>query len=77
MSIELKEKVIEIEEALLKEKKGFVYRAILDIIEKPLFEYALERTFGNQLKAARILGINRNTMRVKIKKLGINPEQYK
>ena len=45
--------------------------------EKPLIEHVLERTEGNQLKAAKILGMNRNTMRAKIKKLGIDPDQWK
>ena len=54
-----------------------LYKSILEIIEKPLFEHVLERTEGNQLKAARILGINRNTMRAKVKKLGINTAMYK
>jgi two-component system nitrogen regulation response regulator GlnG len=50
---------------------------VLEAIEKPLIEQTLERTEGNQLKAARILGINRNTMRAKIKKLGIDAEKFK
>ncbi len=58
-------------------KKGVLYKSILEKIEKPIFERMLARTYGNQLKAARILGINRNTMRAKIKKLGIDPEVYK
>jgi two-component system nitrogen regulation response regulator GlnG len=49
----------------------------LAVIEKPLIERALERTYGNQLKAAKILGINRNTIRTKIKKLGIDPHKWK
>ena len=50
---------------------------MLAVIEKPLIEYVLERTEGNQLKAARILGINRNTMRAKIKKLAIDIDKWK
>ena len=46
-------------------------------VEKPLIERALKRTWGNQLKAARILGINRNTMRAKIKKLAIDVDKWK
>ncbi|MGH7820931.1 MAG: helix-turn-helix domain-containing protein, partial [Candidatus Binatia bacterium] len=40
-------------------------------IEKPLIELALEHTGGNQLRAADLLGINRNTLRKKITTLGI------
>jgi DNA-binding protein Fis len=73
----IKDKVIELEDSLFSEKKGILYKSVLEAIEKPLIEQTLERTEGNQLKAARILGINRNTMRAKIKKLGINTEIYK
>ena len=73
----MKSKVIELENLLYNEKKGVIYRAIIEIIEKPLIERALERTEGNQLKAARNLGINRNTMRAKIKKFGIDTAVYK
>lgn len=76
-TISLKDKVIELEESLYKEKKGVLYKSILAIIEKPIFEHILEQTDGNQFKAARILGINRNTMRNKIKKFGINLQAYK
>jgi DNA-binding protein Fis len=73
----IKDSVIELGDALFHEKKGVLYKSVLEAIEKPLIEHTLERTEGNQLKAARILGINRNTMRTKIKKLGINTSIYK
>lgn len=75
--VPLEDKIIGLGDALCREKKGAVYKNILEAIEKPLFRHILEYTDGNQLKAARILGINRNTMRSKIKKLGINPDVYK
>lgn len=53
-------------------KDGALYHSVIEAIERPLLEHILGRTEGNQLKAARILGINRNTMRSKIKKLGID-----
>ncbi len=71
------DKVIELQESLFREKKGELYKVILEAVERPLIEQVLERTEGNQLKAARILGINRNTMRVKIKKLGIQVDKWK
>jgi len=73
----LKDKVIELEDSLYKEKRGVLYKAILDEIEKPLIEYVLERTEGNQLKAAKVLGINRNTIRTKIKRLNIDVGRWK
>ncbi|RJO64765.1 MAG: Fis family transcriptional regulator [Candidatus Omnitrophota bacterium] len=62
---------------LLGDKSGHLYRLVLEKVEKPLFEHILTRTAGNQLRAAKILGINRNTMRSKIKKLGIQIEKYR
>ena len=58
-------------------KDGAVYKTVIEAIEKPLLESILKRTEGNQLKAARILGINRNTIRAKIKKLAIDIEKLK
>jgi two-component system nitrogen regulation response regulator GlnG len=40
-------------------------------VERPLVELVLEQTRGNQLQAAKVLGINRNTLRKKIRALGI------
>jgi len=48
-----------------------VYDQVLAIVEKPLIESALAETNYNQLKAADMLGINRNTLRKKIAELGI------
>ncbi|MEX0342047.1 MAG: nitrogen regulation protein NR(I), partial [Erythrobacter sp.] len=48
---------------------GAIYHAALAAFEKPLFELALERTEGNQLRAARLLGINRNTLRKRLSEL--------
>jgi len=73
----LQERVVELGEEIFREKSGEVYRVVLEIIEKPLIEQALARTEGNQLKAARILGINRNTLRAKIKKFKINTDKWK
>ena len=69
--------IIELEDHLFKEKQGVLYRYILEATEKPLIEHVLGRTHGNQLEAARILGINRNTIRAKIKKLSISIGKYK
>jgi two-component system nitrogen regulation response regulator GlnG len=48
-----------------------LHAALLEMVERPLIEAVLERTSGNQLRAAEILGINRNTLRKKITDLQI------
>jgi DNA-binding protein Fis len=45
---------------------------IIKKIEKPLINQILKRTGNNQVHAAKILGINRNTLRKKIKMYGIS-----
>ena len=48
-----------------------VYDRVLREIERPLLSLALEVSRGNQIKAAALLGLNRNTLRKKIKDLDI------
>ena len=55
---------------------GVLYHAALAAFERPLFEMALRRTGGNQLRAARLLGINRNTLRKRLSELEIEPERF-
>lgn len=43
-----------------------VYQMVLDEVEKPLLEAVMVYAEHNQTKAARILGINRNTLRRKL-----------
>jgi two-component system nitrogen regulation response regulator GlnG len=52
-----------------------LYQLIMERVERPLIELTLERTNGNQLKAAAILGINRNTLHKKISELKIAPKR--
>jgi two-component system nitrogen regulation response regulator GlnG len=58
-------------DGIFKEYSGVIYRHFVESLEKQLIEKALDYTRGNQLKAAKILGINRNTMRSKIRKFCI------
>ncbi len=48
-----------------------LYKRVLNEVEFPLISLCLEASRGNQLQAARILGINRNTLRKKIRELDI------
>ena len=53
------------------EKEGQLYEHVLSLVERPLLQAALERAGGNQLKAAQLLGINRNTLRKRMRQLGL------
>ena len=48
-----------------------LYERVLREVEMPLIELSLEATRGNQIKAAELLGLNRNTLRKKIRDLNI------
>ena len=48
-----------------------LYEKVLARVERPLFDLVLQRTGGNQVKAAQLLGLNRNTLRKKLDGLGI------
>ena len=48
-----------------------LYDRVLREIERPLIQLTLGATRGNQLKAAQLLGLNRNTLRKKIRELDI------
>ncbi len=49
-----------------------LYAEILEIVERELLIRVLTHTEGNQVQAARILGISRGNLRAKIRALGIN-----
>jgi len=53
--------------AMKDNKNGQLYDLIVSGVERPLVEMVLEETAGNQTQAANVLGINRNTLRKKIK----------
>ena len=59
-----------------KPPQGRLYDEALAAWERPLFEYALAATGGNQLRAAQLLGINRNTLRKRLGELSVDPERF-
>lgn len=48
-----------------------LYDRVIRDVEKPLISAALASTRGNQIKAAELLGLNRNTLRARIRDLNI------
>ena len=55
----------------LAEPEPEVYRRILPRVERAILSAVLAETGGNQIRAAALLGINRNTLRKKVADLGI------
>lgn len=49
-----------------------LYKLVLKEVEPPLLETVMQHARGNQTKAAEILGINRSTLRKKLKQYGID-----
>jgi two-component system nitrogen regulation response regulator GlnG len=51
-----------------------LYELVLGLVERPLLQAVLRETGGNQLRAAALLGNNRNTLRKKLRGLGLRPD---
>ena len=49
-----------------------LFRLVMEQVEPPMIEAVLARTRGNQSRAAQMLGINRGTLRKKIKLYGLD-----
>ncbi len=58
-------------EELVASRPGGVHHAALALLERPLLAHVLDLTGGNQLRAARILGVNRNTLRKRCRELDV------
>ena len=65
----LAETVPQIVDRLSTVKPGRLYRDALELLERPLLGHVLSLTGGNQLRAARLLGLNRNTLRKRCREL--------
>ncbi len=52
-------------------RPAHLYDMVLREVEEPLFKAVLDYTEGNQVRAAYILGINRGTLRKKLRLLGL------
>ncbi|MCW5623615.1 MAG: Fis family transcriptional regulator [Burkholderiales bacterium] len=53
------------------ERPSPIYDMVIQCVERPLIESVLARTDGNQTLAAELLGMNRNTLRKKMKAHGL------
>ena len=58
-------------ERLSRAQPGKIYRQALELLERPLLTHVLAMTGGNQLRAARLLGLNRNTLRKRCRELSL------
>ena len=65
--VNCKQAIKELEQFFGQSKDKKLYKFVMKEMEKPLIELVLEKTRGNKLKAAQILGINRNTLHYKIR----------
>ena len=59
-------------ETLNGHRPARLYDLVMREIEEPLFKVVMGHVQGNQSRAATILGINRGTLRKKLKEFGIN-----
>ena len=71
----IERKLLECVRGLRQHTSANLYDLVLGLVEKPLLRAVLRETGGNQVRAAQILGINRNTLRKKLTEHGIDVEK--
>ena len=52
-----------------------LHATVVQAVERPLIRHALRETGGNQIQAAQLLGLHRNTLRKKIEAYGLHVER--
>jgi two-component system nitrogen regulation response regulator GlnG len=70
----IERKLVQCVSGLREQASANLYDLIVGLVEKPLLRAVLRETRGNQVRAAQILGINRNTLRKKLNEHGIDPD---
>jgi len=70
----IERKLMDCVRGLRERGRANLYDLVVSLIEKPLLRAVLRETAGNQVRAAQILGINRNTLRKKLTEHGIDPD---
>ena len=58
-------------------EEGTIYETLIQKVEKHLFEILLSKYSGKQVATAKVLGINRNTLKRKIDAMKISPKNHK
>ncbi|HXH83686.1 MAG TPA: nitrogen regulation protein NR(I) [Candidatus Tectomicrobia bacterium] len=71
----IERKLVECVRGLREHASANLYDLMIGLVEKPLLRAVLRETRGNQVRAAQILGINRNTLRKKLTEHGIDPDR--
>jgi two-component system nitrogen regulation response regulator GlnG len=70
----IERKLLECVRGLREHASANLYDLMIGLVEKPLLRAVLRETSGNQVRAAQILGINRNTLRKKLTEHAIDPD---
>src|SRR5437867_2609757 len=70
----IERKLVDCVRGLREHTSANLYGLMIGLVEKPLLRAVLRETGGNQVRAAQILGINRNTLRKKLTEHGIDPD---
>ncbi len=71
----IERKLMDCVRGLRERGRANLYDLVVALVEKPLLRSVLRETGGNQVRAAQILGINRNTLRKKLTEHGIDPDR--
>jgi two-component system nitrogen regulation response regulator GlnG len=71
----LEERIQEVVHKMGRLEESNLHDVVVKLVEKPLLKCVMRHTSGNQVRAAKLLGINRNTLRRKLKELGLEEEK--
>ncbi|MEC9415772.1 MAG: DNA-binding transcriptional regulator Fis [Pseudomonadota bacterium] len=72
LRVHTKDALVNYFDSLNGQRPGDLYNLVLGQVEEPLFKAVMRYTKGNQSQASEILGINRGTLRKKLKTYSIN-----